>query len=134
MLEHYSNPIATPAEFARRIVRYSLVTAGIILFSLAIGILGYHYIESLSWIDALLNASMILGGMGPVDELHTGAGKLFASFYALYSGIILLASVGILMTPLFHRFLHRFHLDPDDDRRIRVRKQNHHRYPRRPRH
>ena len=115
MLEHYSNPIATPAEFARRIVRYSLVTAGIILFSLAIGILGYHYIESLSWIDALLNASMILGGMGPVDELHTGAGKLFASFYALYSGIILLASVGILMTPIFHRFLHRFHLDLDDE-------------------
>ena len=115
MLEHYSKPMATRAEFARRMVRYSLATAGIILFSLAIGILGYHYIESLSWIDALLNASMILGGMGPVDTLQTDAGKLFASFYALYSGIILLASVGILMTPLFHRFLHRFHLDLDDE-------------------
>ena len=114
MLEHYSQPMATPAEFARRMVRYSLITAGIILFSLILGILGYHYFESLSWIDSLLNASMILGGMGPVNSLQTPAGKLFASFYALYSGIILLASVGILMTPVFHRFLHHFHLELED--------------------
>src|SRR4026207_612774 len=110
MFEHHSEPLATPAAFAQRMLRYSLVTAGIILFSLAIGILGYHYLESLSWIDSLLNASMILGGMGPVNPLQTNAGKIFASFYALYSGIILLASVGILVTPIFHRFMHRFHL------------------------
>ena len=73
-----------------------------------------HY-ESLSWIDSLLNASMILGGMGPVNPLRTNAGKVFASFYALYSGIILLASVGILATPIFHRFMHRFHLELEDD-------------------
>ena len=115
MFEHRSEPLATPAEFARRMVRYSLVTAGIILFSLVIGILGYHYLESLSWIDALLNASMILGGMGPVNPLQTNAGKIFASFYALYSGIILLASVGILVTPIFHRFMHRFHLELEDN-------------------
>lgn len=72
--------------------------------------LGYHFLESLSWIDALLNASMILGGMGPVTPLQTNAGKIFASFYAIYSGVILLASVGVLAAPIFHRFLHRFHL------------------------
>ena len=113
--EHHTQPLATEAEFARRMLRFGLVTAGIILFSLGIGILGYHYLESLSWIDALLNASMILGGMGPVNNLQTNAGKIFASFYALYSGIILLASVGILITPVFHRFLHRFHLELEDN-------------------
>ena len=112
--EHHTQPLATRVEFARRMLRFGLVTAGIILFSLGIGILGYHYLESLSWIDSLLNASMILGGMGPVNNLQTNAGKIFASFYALYSGIVLLASVGILITPVFHRFLHRFHLELDD--------------------
>jgi hypothetical protein len=112
--ESHTQPMATQAEFARRMLRYSLATAAVILFSLGIGILGYHYLESLSWIDALLNASMILGGMGPVNPLQTNAGKVFASFYALYSGIILLASVGILITPVFHRFLHRFHLELED--------------------
>jgi hypothetical protein len=115
VFEHHSEPLATPAEFVQRLLRYSLITAGIILFSLVIGILGYHYFESLSWIDSLLNASMILGGMGPVNALQTDAGKIFASFYALYSGIILLASVGILVTPIFHRFMHRFHLELEDN-------------------
>jgi hypothetical protein len=115
VFEHHKQPLASSSEFARRVSRYSLVTAGIILFSLGIGIIGYHYFESLSWIDSLLNASMILGGMGPVDKLQTNAGKIFASFYALYSGIILLASVGILATPIFHRFMHRFHLELEDD-------------------
>jgi hypothetical protein len=115
MFEHHKQPLATQAEFARRVLRYSSITAGIILFSLGIGILGYHYYESLSWIDSLLNASMILGGMGPVNTLQTNAGKIFASFYALYSGIILLASVGILATPILHRFLHYFHLELEND-------------------
>ena len=114
MLEHHTQPLATPAEFTRRMLRYSLVTAGVIIFSLGMGMLGYHYLESLSWIDSLLNASMILGGMGPINPLHTNAGKLFASFYALYCGIILLASVGILFTPIFHRFMHRFHLELEE--------------------
>lgn len=115
MFEHHSEPLATRAEFAQRTLRYSLVTAGIILFSLGIGMVGYHYLESLPWIDSLLNASMILGGMGPVNTLQTNAGKIFASFYALYSGIILLASVGVLATPVFHRFMHRFHIELEDD-------------------
>jgi hypothetical protein len=115
MFESRSERLATQSVFARRMLRYSLVTAGIILFSLAIGMLGYHYFESLSWIDSLLNASMILGGMGPVSTLRTTSGKIFASFYALYSGIILLASVGVLGAPIFHRFLHHFHLDLENN-------------------
>jgi flagellar biosynthesis protein FliR len=111
MFEHRTEPLATSAEFRRRMLQYGMITATMILFSLLIGILGYHYFESLSWVDSLLNASMILGGMGPVDALRTSSGKIFASFYALYSGIILLASVGVLAAPLFHRVLHRFHLE-----------------------
>lgn len=115
MFEHHSEPMASASKFKRRMFRFGTLTAAIILFSLGIGILGYHYIESLSWIDSLLNASMILGGMGPVDTLQTNAGKIFASFYALYSGIILLASVGVLAAPIFHRILHRFHLELEGD-------------------
>jgi len=115
MFERRSEQLASQSVFARRLLRYGLITGGIILFSLGIGMLGYHYLESLSWIDSLLNASMILGGMGPVDTLQTNAGKVFASFYALYSGIILLASVGVLATPIFHRLLHRFHLEFEGD-------------------
>ena len=96
-------------------LQYGLFTIAIILFSLGIGMIGYHYFESLSWLDSLLNASMILGGMGPVDALHTTAGKVFASFYALYSGVILLASVGVLAAPFFHRILHRFHLEVEEE-------------------
>jgi hypothetical protein len=115
MFEHHKQPMANQAVFARRMLRYGLFAAGIILFSLGIGILGYHYLESLSWIDSLLNAFMILGGMGPANTLQTNAGKIFASFYALYSGIVLLASVGVLATPIFHRFMHRFHLEIEED-------------------
>jgi len=115
VFEHHKQPLASQSEFAQRMLRFGLLAAGVILFSLGIGILGYHYLESLSWIDSLLNASMILGGMGPVNALQTDAGKVFASFYALYSGIILLASVGVLAAPIFHRFMHRFHLELEDD-------------------
>lgn len=115
MFEHHKQPLASQAVFAQRLLRFGLFSSAIILFSLGIGILGYHSLESLSWIDSLLNASMILGGMGPVDTLQTNAGKIFASFYALYSGIVLLASVGVLLTPIFHRFMHRFHIDLEDE-------------------
>ena len=73
------------------------------------GVAGYHYFEHLPWIDALLNASMILGGMGPVDPVKSVAGKLFASFYALYSGLVLIGLMGLLLAPVFHRILHSFH-------------------------
>ena len=79
--------------------------------SLALGMLGYHLVAGLSWIDALVNASMILTGMGPVDEMSTVGAKLFASFYALFSGVAFLTIVAVLLAPAVHRFLHRFHLD-----------------------
>ena len=114
MFEHHRQPLLTPREFIFRQFIYLFAAMGIIAGSLVLGILGYHFFENLPWIDALVNAAMILGGMGPVNELHTIAGKLFASFYALYSGIIFLVSVGVILAPLYHRFLHRFHLEIED--------------------
>ena len=79
--------------------------------SLLLGVLGYHLVAGLSWIDALVNAAMILTGMGPVNEMSTVGAKLFASFYALFSGVAFLTIVAVLLAPAVHRFLHRFHLD-----------------------
>ena len=78
---------------------------------LSIGVLGYHGIAGLSWIDSVLNASMILTGMGPVAAMTTTSSKLFASGYALFSGVVFLSSIGLVLAPLFHRILHKFHLD-----------------------
>ena len=114
MYEHHKQPLADPSVFAKRLALNGIIGLLLLLFSLSVGMLGYHFLEKLSWIDSLLNASMILGGMGPVSPLQTTGGKIFASFYALYSGVILLASVGILAAPIFHRFLHRFHLAEDE--------------------
>ena len=76
---------------------------------------GYRYLEGFSWIDALLDASMILGGMGPVKKLQTNAGKVFALCYALYSGIAVLGAAGVIFAPIYHRFLHKFHLESGTD-------------------
>lgn len=114
MFEHHKQPLLSPREFLFRQLIYLVVAFAIIAGSLVMGILGYHIFENLSWIDSLVNAAMLLGGMGPVNELHTNAGKLFASFYALYSGIVFLVSVGVILAPLYHRFLHRFHLQAED--------------------
>ena len=113
MYEHHKQPLAKSSVFAKRLALNGIIGLVLLMFSLGIGMTGYHFLESLSWLDALLNASMILGGMGPVNPLQTAAGKIFASFYALYSGVVLLAAVGILVAPIFHRFLHRFHLAED---------------------
>ncbi len=113
MYEHRKQPLASRYKFIRRLALNAVLCLGMLLASLGIGMLGYHYFEGLSWIDSLLNASMILGGMGPVNALQTNAGKIFASFYALYSGVLLLASFGVLAAPIYHRFLHRFHLAED---------------------
>ena len=110
MYEHHKQPLARKSVFAKRLALNGILGLLLLTFSLFMGMLGYHFFEDLSWLDALLNASMILGGMGPVAPLQTTAGKIFASLYALYSGVVLLAAVGILAAPIFHRFLHRFHL------------------------
>jgi hypothetical protein len=97
--------------FIRRQLRWSIAALIVLLGSLAFGICGYHFLERLAWIDALLDASMILGGMGPVDPIRTTGGKLFASFYALYSGLAIIGVVGILIAPVVHRLFHKFHLE-----------------------
>lgn len=102
-------------HFARRMLRCGVIAAGITLFALGLGISGYHWIGGLGWIDSFLNASMILGGMGPVDELKSDAAKIFAGCYALFSGLAFVALAGFLVAPVAHRILHRFHYEPDDD-------------------
>jgi hypothetical protein len=92
-----------------------LVTVAIAVVSLAIGMAGYCYYGELGWLDGLLNAAMILTGMGPVDRMATSGGKLFASFYALYSGVAFLSMSAVLTAPIFHRIIHKFHLEEEGD-------------------
>jgi phosphotransferase system glucose/maltose/N-acetylglucosamine-specific IIC component len=113
MFEHRQESLLPRSLFFWRIFKYGAVSIGLALISLLLGILGYRNFEGMSWIDAFVNAAMILGGMGPVSELHTDAGKLFAGIYALYCGLIVVISIGILAAPLLHRFLHIFHLEVD---------------------
>ncbi len=94
-------------------LRSAALAIAIVVVAWTIGALGYHGFEHLSWLDAFLNAAMILSGMGPVNELHTTGAKLFASFYALLSGFVFLTVAGVLFAPLVHRMLHRFHLDDE---------------------
>lgn len=101
-------------RFYNVVFRNFLVAIVIIVFSLGIGILGYWYFFDLNFADSLINASMILTGMGPVDRAETDAAKIFASIYAIYSGVAFLTSVAVLFSPLFHRFLHKFHLDIEE--------------------
>jgi hypothetical protein len=115
MYEHRNQPLLPRSAFIKRLASHLGIAIGVVLGSLVIGILGYHFLEGLAWVDALVNAAMILGGMGPVDALHTETGKLFASFYALYSGIVFLLAVGIIFAPVFHRILHHFHLGTGTD-------------------
>jgi hypothetical protein len=102
-------------QFLGRMARYGLVAFTVVAGSLLIGILGYRLTEGMSWLDAYLNAAMILGGMGPVDQLHTTAGKLFAGAYSLFSGIVFLVAAGLLIAPIVHRVLHKFHYAEDSD-------------------
>jgi hypothetical protein len=111
MFEHKRQPLLSAKLFAKRVFRFTAISLGLMAFSLLMGICGYRYFENLSWIDALLNASMIMGGMGPVAVLRSTGGKLFASFYAIYCGAILLISIGVFLAPIVHRLMHRFHLD-----------------------
>jgi len=103
--------------FIQRLLRWSIAAFVVLAGSLAFGICGYHFLEGLPWIDSLLDASMILGGMGPVDPIRTTAGKLFASFYALYSGLAIIGVVGLLIAPVAHRLFHKFHLEEPASRR-----------------
>ncbi len=111
MYEHRLAPLLSRRLFWRRMMQHGGAALGALAFSLAAGTAGYHFIGALAWVDAFENASMILGGMGPVDAMPSTAGKLFAAFYALYSGVVFLLVAGLLFAPVFHRMLHHFHLD-----------------------
>ena len=114
--EHKSVPMLTPRQFLRRLLLHGLVALAVVLVSLGVGMAGYHYLEDLSWLDAFLNAAMLLGGMGPVDnDFKTDGGKLFAGIFALYAGMVFLVAVAIGLAPVVHRILHRLHLDESDD-------------------
>lgn len=114
MFEHRSQALLSPRAFLARQLRTLGLSAVLIAGSLAIGMLGYHWTQHLGWVDAFLNASMILTGMGPVTPMTTNAGKIFAGLYALFSGVTFLGVVGVLFAPLYHRFLHRFHIELEE--------------------
>jgi len=116
MYEHHSKPLLPIRRFVYRFLRHVLLALAVILFALGIGIVGYHSFEGLSWLDSFLNASMILGGMGPVNQLHFSEAKLFAGFYALFAGLGFIVFAGILILPFAHRFLHIIHLDSEDEK------------------
>ena len=111
MYEHRSEPVLEFDAFLRRLARHGGLSAALIAVSLGVGTLGYRVLGRLDWVDAFMNASMILTGMGAVDPMPTVAAKLFASLYALYSGIVFLVAVGLLGAPILHRVLHRLHAD-----------------------
>jgi hypothetical protein len=113
MLEHRHHPLSSRRAFLLRFSKFALFSAAIVGTSLGMGMVGYRTLEGMPWLDAFLNAAMILGGMGPVDALRTSAGKIFAGSYALYSGIVFIASAGLIVTPIFHRLIHRFHIEAE---------------------
>ena len=109
MYETRADKLLPARVFARRVLRHAAAALALVIFSLAIGMAGYMYFEHLPWRDAFLNSAMLLGGMGPVDSPQSDGGKLFAGCYALYAGLVFLISVGVVLVPMMHRLLHRFH-------------------------
>jgi hypothetical protein len=113
MYEHKKQQLAPMSTFYQRVLKNILLAFAILGFCLLIGIAGYHYTSEVSWLDSLHNASMILSGMGPVIEINTVSGKLFSSFYALFSGIVFITNIGIILAPAIHRMYHRLHLEEE---------------------
>ena len=110
-MEHKNQPLANRNEYLVRLAKALMIALIILCISLAIGAIGYHQLDHLDWVDSIYNASMILSGMGPADTLTTDAAKLFASAYAIASGVIFIGLIGIVLAPVFHRLMHRFHLE-----------------------
>jgi hypothetical protein len=113
MFEHHTDPLLPSHRFVWRVLGFLALSAATIGAALGIGVLGYHYFGGLPWIDALVNASMILGGMGPVDPITSHAGKLFASAYALFSGLLFIGAASLVLTPFVHRIMHKLHIQED---------------------
>ena len=119
MFEHRRQPLLSRKVFYTRLARCAATGMAIILASLTVGMAGYHFLERMPWLDAFVNAAMILSGMGPLGPLQTSAGKLFAGCYALFSGLALITSTGVIFAPVFHRFLHKFHLETRGEERAK---------------
>ena len=113
MYERRKQPLLSRAKFTKRVIRHFALALLVIAVGLGVGVLGYHFLGKLNWIDSLLNASMILAGMGPVDTLHSSAAKIFASCYALFSGLAFIGIASVIIAPFAHRILHRFNLDKE---------------------
>jgi len=111
MYENRKQPLASREKYIKRVLRNILFSLYVIVASLLIGIAGYHYLANIPWIDALHNAAMILSGMGPVVTITNDAGKIFSTFYALFSGIVFISNVGLILAPLAHRLFHRINLE-----------------------
>ena len=111
MYEPRHTPPLPGYRFVWRVILHAVSSACLLAFSLLLGIIGYEYFEKLPWLDAFLNSAMLLGGMGPVNAPQTHDGKVFAGLYALYAGLVFLIVVAILLTPVVHRILHKFHWD-----------------------
>lgn len=112
--ERHHEPVAPRSVFVKRLLGSLAMALGLMVTVLLIGIAGYHYIAGFELVDSLLEASMLLGGMGPVNPLPSDAAKIFASVYALFSGLIFIAVMGLVLTPVVHRILHKFHVDEKD--------------------
>ena len=111
MYEHRKQKLAPMSTFYQRVLKHIIIAFAILGFCLLIGILGYHITAKANWLDSLHNASMILSGMGPVIEINTVSGKVFSSFYALFSGIVFITNIGVILAPALHRIYHRLHLE-----------------------
>jgi hypothetical protein len=111
MYENRRERLLTRTEFALRVLWHFSAAILAVAMSLLAGVLGYRFLGGLGWVDSLLNASMILGGMGPVDALKTDAAKIFASLYALFSGLVFIGLLGLLLAPFIHRVLHKLHIE-----------------------
>jgi hypothetical protein len=110
-LERRHQKLAPISVFAKRLAGAVAVSAGVVIVVLFIGIAGYHWLSGLDWVDSLLEASMILGGMGPVNPINNTSAKIFASGYALFCGLVFIGIMGIVLTPVVHRMLHKFHVE-----------------------
>jgi hypothetical protein len=113
MFEHHRDALLPRPLFYRRVGKHALMALGTLGAALGVGMAGYHHFEGFGWLDSFLNASMILSGMGPVGELKTSGGKLFAGCYALFSGVVFLTTIGVFLAPIVHRLFHKFHLAND---------------------
>jgi len=114
MAQSKTLPIHYRRHFYHHLLRALMLAGALVVTSLGIGIAGYHFIAGLNWVDALLNAAMILSGMGPIDPLRNDAAKIFAALFALYSGLVIIGVAGVLLAPMFHRVLHKFHIEQRD--------------------